>query len=120
MQPTQHSPGVVHQHSTPGIGPPLSGGGTGTGMNDLDGFERDGADRFEAQPAYRGTGSDERPDEPVGWFGQYFRRCVVLHQAGPLGQHGNAVAEFDRLTDVMGDEHNGLADLGLQVQKLVL
>ena len=35
-------------------------------------------------------------------------------------QHRDLVAELDRLVDVVGDEHDGLAQLALQAQELVL
>ena len=38
----------------------------------------------------------------------------------PFFEHGDAVAELDRLVDVVGDEDDRLADLLLQAQQLVL
>ena len=38
----------------------------------------------------------------------------------PTANDGDLVAELDRLVDVVGDEHDGLAELGLQPEELVL
>ena len=38
----------------------------------------------------------------------------------PTAEHGDLVAELDGLVDVVGDEHDGLAELALQPQELVL
>ena len=38
----------------------------------------------------------------------------------PSVEHGDAVAEQDRLVDVVGDEHDGLVQLALQLEELLL
>ena len=35
-------------------------------------------------------------------------------------EHGDAIAEQDRLVDVVGDEHDGLVQLALEAQELLL
>ena len=65
--------------------------------------------------------ADEAGDEVVGRV----RRAARPGSASwaslpPTAQHGDLVAELDRLVDVVGDEHDGLAELGLQPEELVL
>ena len=44
----------------------------------------------------------------------------VLLQVAALAEDGDAVAHLDRLVDVVGDEHDRLADLLLEAEELVL
>ena len=46
-------------------------------------------------------------------------RGANLHNAPALHQ-GNAVAQFERLIQIMADENNGALQFGLQIQQLVL
>ena len=47
------------------------------GVDDLDWFEVDGTDWFQAQPAYRGAGSDEGRHKRVRWLGNYRQSPVT-------------------------------------------
>ncbi len=68
----------------------------------------------------RAVGADEPRDEVVGRGGQELPRRRVLGQVAALAQDRDPVAHLDRLVDVVGDEHDRLADLVLEAQELVL
>ena len=70
----------------------------------------------ELQSAVAAVGADESGDEVVGRVGQQPRRRVVLLQHAAAAEHGDLVAELDRLVDVVGDEHDRLAQFALQPQ----
>ena len=76
--------------------------------------------RFEPQPLERAVGPYELGDELVGGVDQDLRRGVVLGQPPALTQDRDLVPHLDRLVDVVGDEHDRLADLLLEVLELVL
>ena len=74
----------------------------------------------ELQTAITAVGADESGDEVVGRVGQQPRRRVVLLEHAAPAEHRDLVAELDRLVDVVGDEHDGLAQFALQPQDLGL
>jgi hypothetical protein len=77
-------------------------------------------DPAQAQPLERGAAADEVGHELVGRIDQDPLRGVVLGDVRALAQDRDPVAHLDRLVDVVGDEHDGLLDLGLQPEELVL
>ena len=66
------------------------------------------------QPAVAAVASDEVGDEIGGRGGEQVLRRVVLLQHAAAAEHRDPVAEFDRLVDVVGDEHDRLVQFGLQ------
>ena len=68
----------------------------------------------------RGPGSDEILHELVGWRGQNSLRAIVLGNAGALLEDQDAVAELDGLVDVVGHAHDGLLELRLDIEQLIL
>ena len=66
------------------------------------------------------VGADEVLDEVVGGRHQQLGRGRVLGQHTALLHDRDPVAHLDRLVDVVGDEEDGLADVRLQAQELVL
>ena len=76
--------------------------------------------RQERQPAVAAVAADEAVDEVVGRAGEQLPGLVVLGQLAADAEHRDLVAELDRLVDVVGDEHDRLAQLGLQPEELVL
>ena len=64
--------------------------------------------------------SDEAANEVVGRVGEDVGRSPDLrdHAAGP--KNHDLVAEQEGLVDVVGDEHDGLAELALQAQQFTL
>ncbi len=90
----------------------------GAGVVELVQWQR--ADLLQPEQAHGGSGSDERRHEVVTRLGEDARRGVVLRDAAVLAEDRDPVPELDRLLDVVGDEHDGLADLRLQLQELVL
>ena len=77
-------------------------------------------DPHQRQPLQRPVGADEVLDELVGRRHQQLRRGRVLRDPAALAHHRDPVAHLDRLVDVVGDEEDGLADLRLQAEELVL
>jgi hypothetical protein len=64
--------------------------------------------------------TEEALDKRVRRPGQHPLGCVELHQLAAYLHHRNAIPEPHRLVDVMGDEDDGLVQLGLEVQELLL
>ena len=77
-------------------------------------------DRGDGQALEPAVGADEVCDEGTGRRAQDRRRVGVLLQDAALAQHGDPVTEAHRLLDVVGDEDDRLAHLGLQPQELLL
>ena len=82
--------------------------------------QREVAHPRQAEALERGPGADELGDEGVGRVGQDALGGVELGDDRLLAQDRDAVAHLDRLVDVVGDEDDGLADVLLQAQELVL
>ena len=82
--------------------------------------EVDVGDPHQRQPLQRPVGADEVLDEVVGGRHQELGRGRVLRQVPALAQDRDPVAHLDRLVDVVGDEEDRLAHLGLEAQELVL
>ena len=59
-------------------------------------------------------------DELVGGVVEEVLRGAELGEVAALAEDRHLVAELDRLVDVVGDERDGLAELGLQPQELLL
>ena len=78
---------------------------------------RDAHQREALEPA---VGADEVLDELIGGVHQQLRRRRVLGQLAADLHDRDAVAHLDRLVDVVGDEEDRLADLGLKPEELVL
>ncbi|CAN5256622.1 hypothetical protein BH20ACT8_BH20ACT8_12860 [soil metagenome] len=74
----------------------------------------------EVEPLERRAGTDEVLDELVGWTRQDQLRGGELGDVRLLLQDRDAVAHLDGLVDVVGDEDDRLADVGLDAQELVL
>ena len=68
----------------------------------------------------RTVAADEVRDELVHGVLEDPLRRVVLGEPPALAEDCDPVADLDRLVDVVGDEDDGLADLLLQPEKLVL
>ena len=68
----------------------------------------------------RGAGADEAAHEVVGGFGEDAFGGVVLLDLRAGLQDRDLVAEFHGFVEVVGDEDDGLAQLFLQPQQLVL
>jgi hypothetical protein len=68
----------------------------------------------------RAIGSDEVLHEVVGRRHEQLGGRRVLGQVAALLEHSDAVAHLDRLVDVVSDEEDRLAKLGLKPQELVL
>ena len=89
-------------------------------------MDDDGLDLLEvADPQQRealqaSIGADEALDELGGRVGEDGCRGVVLRQDPAALEDRDSVGHLDRLVDVMGDEDDGLADLFLEAQELVL
>ena len=77
-------------------------------------------DPQQREPLQRAVGADEVLDEVVGGRHQQLGRGRVLGEVAALLQDRDPVAHLDRLVDVVGDEEDRLAELGLQAQELVL
>ena len=74
----------------------------------------------ERQAAVAAVAPDEGVDEVVGRPGEQHAGLVVLGQLAADPEHRDPVAELDGLVDVVGDEHDRLAQVGLQLEQLVL
>ena len=77
----------------------------------------DGRDRQPAQPA---GGADEVLDELVGGVGEQLGGGAELGQPAAGREDRHPVAHLDRLVDVVGDQHDGLAQVALEPQELLL
>ena len=77
-------------------------------------------DPHQRQPLQRPVGADEVLDEVVGGGHQQLGGRRELGEVAALLQDRDPVAHLDRLVDVVGDEEDRLADLGLEAQELVL
>ena len=75
---------------------------------------------LKRQPLERPVGAHEVLHEAAVRMHQQLRGGRVLGELPALLEHGDAVAHLDRLVDVVGDEDDGLADLLLEPQELVL
>ena len=64
--------------------------------------------------------TEEVGHELVGRPRQQLAGGRQLLDVGAFGQHRDAVAEQDGLVDVVGDEHDGLVQLALELQELLL
>ena len=76
--------------------------------------------RGEGQRAVAPVAADEAGDEVVDGVGEQLGRRGELGQHAADPQDRDLVAELDRLVDVVGDEEDRLAELGLQAEELVL
>ena len=76
-------------------------------------------DRGRAHDLGAGHAIGETRDILIGRAQDQVLGCADLHDAA-LIHDGDAVGDLDGLVKVMGDEHNGLAELALQAQKFVL
>ena len=82
--------------------------------------EVDVGDPHQRQPLQGPVGADEVLDELIGRVHQDLGRGRVLGDLAALAHDRDPVAHLDRLVDVVGDEEDGLADLRLQAEELVL
>jgi hypothetical protein len=82
--------------------------------------EVDVADPHQRQPLQRSVGADEVLDELGRGVHQQLGRGRVLLDPSVFADDRDPVAHLDRLVDVVGYEQDGLADVGLQSQELVL
>ena len=64
--------------------------------------------------------ADERLDKRCRRAREQFPCGRTLREGAVLGEDGDAITEPDRLVDVVGDEHDRLADAGLDREQLVL
>ena len=78
------------------------------------------ADPRQVELFQPGPLADEPLDELVGRLGEDVLRGVVLDDVGPLGEHRRPVAELHGLLEVVGDDDDGLVELALDPQQLVL
>ncbi len=72
----------------------------------------------EVPPAL--VGADEAGHEGVRGVGEDLGRCARLGDHPTLGEDHHLVRQGERLVDVMGDEHDRLAELALQAVQLDL
>ena len=107
--PRSHATGRPASSRTSAKGRPLSTGRSSTSPT------RVSARRLSARSAPTKSSTNV-----VGGRHQQLRRRRVLGQHAALLEHRDAVAQLDRLVDVVGDEDDRLADALLQAQELVL
>ena len=74
----------------------------------------------DGEPAQPGGGADEVGHEVVGRVAEQLGRRAELGQPAALGHHRDLVAHLHGLVDVVGDQDDGLAEVALQPQELVL
>ncbi len=79
-----------------------------------------GPDVRHGEPFETAVGADEVRHELRRRVAEDGRRRVVLLEVAALAHHRDAVAEAYRLLDVVGDEHDREAELGMQPQELLL
>ena len=77
-------------------------------------------DARDRQPPDASVGAHEVSHESGRRPSEHFARGVVLLQDAALRQDGDAIPELRGLFDVVGDEHDGLLQLCLQVEELLL
>src|SRR5690606_410655 len=77
-------------------------------------------DRRDREPPQSAPGPDELRDEVVGRLPEHPRGRVDLGEPAALGEDRDPIAEPDRLVDVVGDQHDGLAQAVLEVPHLRL
>ena len=82
--------------------------------------EVDVAHALEREPLERAVGAHEVLDERLGGVHQQLGGRRELGELAALLEDRDLVAHLDRLVDVVGDEDDRLAQLGLQAQELVL
>ena len=75
---------------------------------------------MQGEALERAVGADEVFDEVVGGLHQQFGRGRELGDLAALLHHGDPIAHLDRLVDVVGHEEDGLLDVGLEPEELVL
>ena len=75
---------------------------------------------LQAQVALALVGADEGGHEVVGGVGQDLGRGARLGDHAALAEDDDLVGQQERLVDVVGDEHDGLAELALQPVELGL
>src|SRR5699024_8531312 len=85
-----------------------------------EGGQFDVAYPFEVEALERGAGSEEVVDEVVDRMRQDVGGRVELGDTGPFAEDRDAVAHLDGLVDVVGDEHDRLAQFVLQTEEFVL
>ena len=94
---------------------------TGSPTRTLGGLpEVDVADALEREALERAVGAHEVLDELLGRVHQQLGGRGELGELAALLEDRDLVAHLDRLVDVVGDEDDRLAQLGLQAQELVL
>ena len=76
--------------------------------------------RHDGQTSYPAVGPDEVGHEGSGRASEHLTRGVVLLQHAAFGQHRDPVPQLGGLLDVVRDEHDGLLELCLQVEELLL
>ncbi len=76
--------------------------------------------RLETESAVAAVTPDEISHEVINGMGQQVCRVGQLGELAADPQNGNLVSKLDGLLDVMSDEHDGLAQIALQTQELVL
>ncbi len=113
-------PAVLVRHGQPRLSGGARRDGVGGGGHEQVGTEPHPLVRDERQPPDAPVAAQELADEVVGGPGQQRRGVVELGQVAPDAEHGHPVAELDGLVDVVGDEHDGLVQLGLEPQELLL
>lgn len=95
-------------------------GGVAAGLRNDGLVQVDVAHPGQAELHEGSAGADEAADEVVGGFGEDPFRGVVLDDLGAGSQDGDPVTQLDGLAEVVGDEDDGLVQLFLQPQQLVL
>ena len=85
-----------------------------------DGGAGDLADGAQREVLEGGTRADELLDEGVGRRREDLLGCAELLDLAALGEDQHAVAELDRLVDVVRDDDDGLVQLLLDREELVL
>ena len=83
-------------------------------------LERELRRRLEGQAAVAAVAPDEVGHEVVDRVREQLRRVGQLGELAADPEHGDLVAELDGLVDVVGDEDDGLAELALQPEELLL
>ena len=81
------------------------------GADPVERLEVAAVDRGHGQPAQPLGRADEVRDEVVGRVAEQLGRGAELRQPAAGREHRDPVAHPDRLVDVVGDQHDGLAEL---------
>src|SRR5699024_11930237 len=74
----------------------------------------------EGEPAYTSVVADEGLHERIDRFGEEPFGGVALGQFAPGSEDGDTVTDAYRFVDVVGDEHDRLAELALQPGQFLL